>query len=148
MLDEAHASRMLQFTAACRKQEQSSWYRHRISAVLKSRRQLNPWPVFLVNTWEVLIVWMQRAFDTICRMSVLANLPSILVLKKECKGIGIYSKSLFVSVIHSRNMLIIQSTYISKWISSTVGSVVIMWCLASYTTSIARSLLIYQVKIC
>ena len=43
-----------------------------------------------------------------------------------------------MSIIHSKNMLVIQSTCISKEISRTIGSVVIMWHSTSRTTRITR----------
>ena len=48
------------------------------------------------------------------------------------------AKPWFVSIISSGTLLVIQSTCISKQISRTIGSVVIMWHLASCTTHIAR----------
>ena len=55
-------------------------------------------------------------------------------------------KPWFASIIHSRNMLGIQSTCISKQISRTIGSVVIMWCSATCTDCIVRHCSFIKVK--
>ena len=55
-------------------------------------------------------------------------------------------KPWFASIIHSRNMLVIQSACISKWILSAIGSVVIMWHSVSHTTRITRHHLFIKLK--
>ena len=53
-------------------------------------------------------------------------------------------KPWFASIIHSGNMLGIQSTHISTWISGTIVSVVNMWC---STSCIARHFLFIKLKL-
>ena len=54
-------------------------------------------------------------------------------------------KPWFAGLIHSGTMLVIESTCISKWISRTIGSVV-MWHSASRTTHIARQCSFIKLK--
>ena len=54
-------------------------------------------------------------------------------------------KPWFASIIHSRNMLVIQSTCISKQISRPIGSVVIMFGITCY--SYCKTSLVYRIKI-
>ena len=62
---------------------------------------------------------------------------NILLYDNNC-WICIAVKPWFVSIICSWNMLVIQSTCISKQISRTIDSVVIMRCLSSCATRVAR----------
>ena len=80
------------------------------------------------------------AFDTLLHtgQNLKNSWPSTSQNTIERTLIGITVKPWFVSITHSGNIFVIQSTRISKRISGTIGSVVIMPCLASHTTSIAR----------
>ena len=70
------------------------------------------------------------------------EMPYLWIREKvEKQGIESLAKAVkpwFVSITGSGNMLGIQSTHISKQISRTIGSVVIMWHLTSLTTRVAR----------
>ena len=61
--------------------------------------------------------------------------------KEKFTADGITVKPWFSSMIHSRSVLVIRSTRISKWIS--MGSVVILW----HSVSRCKTLFVYPVKI-
>ena len=79
-------------------------------------------------------------------MTDLANQHRTLESHSSCPPNLIYIKPWFAIIIHSENMLVIQSNCISKRILGTIGSVVIMWQLASGTTPIERHCLFIKSK--